>query len=277
MRRRKKFEIERENHDRWLVSYADFITLLFAFFVVMYAVSAVNQNKYKQLASSLENAFGTSKIEQKEQLEGSQSGNDKHGNTEEIRPESAQRMGHSFIKPFAAVKERNEKWRREREAMTAMALDVSKALSPLIDQGMVRVVQNNRGIRIDIESSVLFALGSADLEVSVLQPLLEVAALLADKPNAVQVEGHTDDIPIRNYLFYSNWELSAVRASSVVRLLVQNGIAEQRLSAVGYGSAQPLGDNATEEGRAKNRRVSIMVLYAAPDEPGDGAEIKAKP
>lgn len=280
MRRSKKFEIERENHDRWLVSYADFITLLFAFFVVMYAVSAVNQNKYKQLASSLESAFGSSKIEQieqKEQLEGGNPGNGKSGNTDEVRPEAEQRMGHSFIKPFAAVKERNEKWRREREAMTAMALDVSEALSPLIDQGMVRVLQNNRGIRIDIESSVLFAPGSADLEVSALQPLLEVAGLLAGKPNAIQVEGHTDDVPIRNYLFYSNWELSAVRASSVVRLLVQNGIAEQRLSAVGYGSAQPLGDNATEKGRAQNRRVSIMVLYSAPEEPNDGAEIRAKP
>jgi chemotaxis protein MotB len=277
MRRRKKFEIERENHDRWLISYADFITLLFAFFVVMYAVSAVNQNKYKQLASSLESAFGSSKIEKKEQLEGGRSGNGKPGNVDEVEPESAQRMGHSFIKPFAAVKERNEKWRREREAMTAMALDVSRALSPLIDQGMVRVLQNNRGIRIDIESSVLFAPGSADLEVSALQPLLEVSGLLAGKPNAIQVEGHTDDVPIRNYLFYSNWELSAVRASSVVRLLVQNGIAEQRLSAVGYGSAQPLEENTTEEGRAKNRRVSIMVLYSAPEKPNDGAEIKAKP
>lgn len=277
MRRRRKFEIERENHDRWLISYADFITLLFAFFVVMYAVSAVNQNKYKQLASSLESAFGSSKIEQKEQLEGGKSNNGKSGSTDEVKPESAQRMGHSFIKPFAAVKERNEKWRREREAMTAMALDVSRALSPLIDQGMVRVLQNNRGIRIDIESSVLFAPGSADMEVSALQPLLEVAGLLTDKPNAIQVEGHTDDVPIRNYLFYSNWELSAVRASSVVRLLVQNGIAEQRLSAVGYGSAQPLEENTTEEGRAKNRRVSIMVLYSAPDKPNDGAEIKTKP
>ncbi|MDP2248785.1 MAG: flagellar motor protein MotD [Nitrosomonadales bacterium] len=272
MSRRKKFEIERENHDRWLVSYADFITLLFAFFVVMYAVSAVNQNKYKQLANSLGSAFGSSKVEKKEQLEGGQP-----GSSEELAPESGVRIEGSFIKPFAAVQSRNDKWRREREAMTTMALDISQALSPMIEQGTVRVLQNNRGIRIDIESSVLFALGSAELEISALQPLLEVARLLAEKPNAIQVEGHTDNVPIRNYLFYSNWELSAVRASSVVRLLVQNGIAEERLSAVGYGSAQPFDTNDTAEGRANNRRVSIMVLYAAPEKANDGAEIKTKP
>jgi chemotaxis protein MotB len=271
MSRRKKFEIERENHDRWLVSYADFITLLFAFFVVMYAVSAINQNKYKQLADSLGSAFGSGKLVQ----EGHPEAGSK-GMTEE-NPKGVKRSGDSFIKPFAAVQIRNEKWRRERESMTAMALDLSHALSPLIEQGNVRVLQNNRGIRIDIESSVLFALGSADLEVSALQPLLEVAGMLAGKSNAIQVEGHTDNIPIRNYLFYSNWELSAVRASSVVRLLEQNGIAEQRLSAVGYGSAQPFSNNDTAEGRARNRRVSIMVLYSAPESANDGAEIKIKP
>lgn len=271
MSRRKKFEIERENHDRWLVSYADFITLLFAFFVVMYAVSAVNQNKYKQLANSLGSAFGSSKLVQDGQLEGGS-----QGKVEGIS-EGIEQRGDSFIKPFAAVQLRNEKWRREREAMTAMALDVSRALSPLIEQGSVRVLQNNRGIRIDIESSVLFAPGSANLEVGALPPLLEVAGMLAGKPNAIQVEGHTDNIPIRNYLFYSNWELSAVRASSVVRLLEQNGITGQRLSAVGYGSAQPFGNNDTAEGRAKNRRVSIMVLYSAPENADNGAEIKIKP
>lgn len=272
MSRRKKFETERENHDRWLVSYADFITLLFAFFVVMYAVSVVNQNKYKQLANSLGSAFGSSRLVQEGHIE-----NDSQGKLEETPKQVEPRSGKSFIKPFAAIQSRNEKWRREREAMTAMALDMSRALSPLIEQGSVRVLQNNRGIRIDIKSSVLFAQGSADLEVSALPPLLEVAGLLAEKPNAIQVEGHTDNIPIRNYLFYSNWELSAVRASSVVRLLVQNGIAEQRLSAVGYGSAQPVENNDTAEGRARNRRVSIMVLYAAPESANDVAEIRIKP
>ncbi|CAG0998932.1 Motility protein B [Methylophilaceae bacterium] len=267
--RPRKFEVERENHDRWLVSYADFITLLFAFFVVMYAVSAVNQNKYEQLANSLGSAFGTTRAVQNIEQEGTSSPGGAY------EPKKLQ-MGSSFIKPFPALKSRNDKWLREREAMTAMALDVSRALSSLSDQGKVRVVQNNRGIRIDIESSILFAPGSAELENSSLEPLLEVAALLVDKPHAIQVEGHTDTFPIHNYLFYSNWELSAVRASSVVRLLALNGVAEHRLSAVGYGSSQPVTDNETAEGRAKNRRVSIMVLYDTPESANDGAEIKYK-
>ncbi|HEY8354514.1 MAG TPA: flagellar motor protein MotD [Methylophilaceae bacterium] len=261
--RKKKFEVERDNHDRWMVSYADFITLLFAFFVVMYAVSVINQNKYQRLADSLGSAFGTIRL------------TEKSGTAESAV--TGTRAGDSFIKPFPAVQMRNEKWRREREAMTAMALGVSQALAPLIEQGDVRVVQNHRGIRIDIGSSILFASGSADLEVGALPVLLEVAERLAGKSNAIQVEGHTDDVPIRNYLFFSNWELSAARASSVVRLLEQNGIEAERLSAVGYGSSRPVAGNDTAEGRAQNRRVSIMVLYAAPERADDGAEIRAKP
>lgn len=268
MARRKKFEVERENHDRWLVSYADFITLLFAFFVVMYAVSVVNQNKYKQLANSLGSAFGSSKAAQ--QHEG--------GDTAE--PDEALANGpyggRSFIRPFAPPPRRSAEWRREREAMTALALTASQTLAPLIERGAVRVVQNNRGIRIDIRSQVLFAAGSAELGQEATTPLLEIARLLADRPNAIEVEGHTDSTPISNGSYYSNWELSAMRASTVVRLLEQHGIASQRLGAVGYGAARPLADNTTEAGRAANRRVAIMVLYGAPAEANDGAEIRAE-
>jgi len=261
-RHRKKFEVERDNHERWMVSYADFITLLFAFFVVMYAISVINQNKYQRLADSLGSAFGTIQL------------TEKYGTAESEG--TGQRTVASLIKPFPAVQARNEKWRREREAMTAMALDVSQALAPLIKQGNVRVVQNHRGIRIDIGSSILFASGSADLEIDALPVLLEVAGRLVGRPNAIQVEGHTDDVPIRNYLFFSNWELSAARASSVVRLLEQNGIEAERLGVVGYGSSRPVSGNDTEEGREQNRRVSIMVLYAMPERADEGAEIRAK-
>ncbi len=275
MARRKKFETERENHDRWLISYADFITLLFAFFVVMYAVSAVNQHKYQQLASSLGSAFGQGRAAGTAGEMPPDQATDEAKSLPGAEPRGLQ-MGASFIKPFASLRPKDDKWQREREAMTAMALDVSKALTALTEAGKVRVIQNNRGIRIDIESSILFASGSADLEPTSLEPLLEVATLLLDKPHAIQVEGHTDNTPIHNYLFYSNWELSAVRASSVVRLLAQNGISEERLSAVGFGAAQPVADNQHAEGRAKNRRVSIMVLYDKPEAANDGTEIKFK-
>lgn len=271
MARRKKFEVERENHDRWLVSYADFITLLFAFFVVMYAISVINQNKYQQLASSLGSAFGSAK-------DGTALDGRVPVAAETAAPEAHGLLrGSSFIKPFAAVRARDAQWRREREAMTALALEASQVLAPLIERGQIRILQSNRGIRIDIESQVLFMQGSAELEATARTPLLQIAELLAGRSNAVQIEGHTDSVPIHNNQFHSNWELSATRASTVVRLLEEHGIEARRLSAVGYGSAQPVGDNETAAGRASNRRVAIMVLYAPPPGTDEGAEISAKP
>ncbi len=254
MIRRKPFDDEDDNPDRWLVSYADFITLLFAFFVVMYAISSVNQGKYTQLTNSMGTAFsgdGTSGINQNSNQKGL-------GAEGKIKGQQK-----SLIKPLPLAHLYNEKMRRERESMTSMGIDLSNTLSPLISEGKVRVIQNNRGIRIDIHDSLLFTPGSADLSVAASSIMGEIAALIKDNQRAIQVEGHTDNIPIHNDTFFSNWELSAVRASSVVRMLSNAGIAEARLSALGFGSSQPISENETPLGRAKNRRVSIMILYEA--------------
>jgi chemotaxis protein MotB len=268
MIRRKPIDDDDENPDRWLVSYADFITLLFAFFVVMYSISSVNQGKYNALISSMGNAFtgmsatGHIKINPNQ----SPSGDSKI---------KSQKL--SLIKPLPLTHLYEEKMRHEREAMTNTAIDLSNKLSPLISEGKVRVIQNNRGIRIDIKDSLLFSPGSAVLTPAASSVLGEIAPLIKDNERLVQVEGHTDNIAIHNEAFYSNWELSAVRASSVVRMLSDKGIADPRLSALGFGSAQPITENDTPEGRAKNRRVSIMVLYEAQSEAqsqsGSGLEI----
>lgn len=163
--------------------------------------------------------------------------------------------------------------RREREAMTKMGIDLSNKLSPLINDGKVRVMQNNRGIRIDINDSLLFTPGSAELAAAASTVLSEIAPMIKDNDRLIQVEGHTDNIAIHNDLFYSNWELSAVRASSVVRMLSDTGVAESRLSALGFGSTQPITENNTELGRAKNRRVSIMILYESPNQKEAALEI----
>lgn len=263
MIRRKPLD-EEDNPDRWLVSYADFITLLFAFFVVMYGISSVNQSKYNQLSSSMGTAFSkNSNVQNKAGLK------EAKGDT------------HSFIKQPKLMmflpKERraNEKIRREREAMTAMGVNLSNTLAPLVQQGKVQVMQNNRGIRIDIHDSLLFNSGSAQLNSNANNLLSQIALSLRENQHAIQVEGHTDDTPIHTPLFYSNWELSAVRASSIVRMFGETGIAENRLSALGFGASQPMGDNATPEGRAKNRRVSIMILYDSISEnDSDNNEIK---
>jgi chemotaxis protein MotB len=225
------------------VSYADFITLLFAFFVVMYAISSVNTGKYKVLSDALGSAFGRDAPVVSTPLNISVS--------EQAREFAAQRR-------VIAV-------RHEKEQMTEMARDIMKALAPLVKQDKVRVSQTSRGINVEISASVLFASGDAKLTTESSQALQAVAAVLKNDKHAIQVEGHTDNVPIKSTIFPSNWELSAVRACSVVRLFADNGIDEARMIAVGHGWNQPVGSNDTPEGRARNRRVEVMILTGLPD------------
>ncbi|MGX8883575.1 flagellar motor protein MotD [Methylovorus sp. SPW-M1] len=249
--RRRQVEEDEDNKERWMVSYADFITLLFAFFVVMYAISSVNQGKYEQLTSSLGTAFTG---ENTPQLNNPPDGNNEHANIKGLYGQP------SFIRPLELAR-RNDKQRREREAMTAMANNLANHLAPMVLEGKIKVMQNNRGVRVDIHDSLLFAPGASELQPIASGPLNEIAQALKANNHAIQVEGHTDNVPIHNDKFYSNWELSAMRASSVVRMLQDSGLDEKRLSAVGFGASQPLEDNSTPLGRARNRRVSIMILY----------------
>jgi chemotaxis protein MotB len=244
MRRRRRIVVDHENHDRWLLSYADFVTLLFAFFVVMYAVSAVNESKYRILASSLGDAFGktTSSDVPVPQLP-----------AVTLPPDVKQRT----LKQQQAIEEQTH--------MTEVASKLLDAMAPLVKEGKVKVTQSRRGVSIEINANVLFAPGRAELEPQSLAVLRAVAAQLKNEPFKLEVTGHTDNIPISNSVFASNWELSAVRATSVVRLLADNGIAPARLSAIGREASQPIASNDTAEGRARNRRVELMILSSMPD------------
>jgi len=260
MRRKKKQEEEHESNDRWLVSYADFITLLFAFFVVMYAVSSVNLGKYRQLSSSLGSAFGVSRPIMPGQSD-YQGGGMGRGTLMQ-----GHGVGNALVAPLPAIKRRQEARLREREQMMRLALDFAKALEPLVRQDKVHIMQTNRGISIDIHDALLFAPGDAALAPSSIQPLHTIAQLLKNDAHALEIAGHTDNTPINNPTFASNWELSAMRASRVVRWFADAGIAENRLSVVGHGSVQPLSENETPAGRARNRRVVISVLYGISSE-----------
>lgn len=241
---RKRYEEESDNHDRWLVSYADFITLLFAFFVVMYALSSINEGKYRVLSNSLLNAFGKVPLA---------------SNQVEIPPPPPSPSMTPRSRPNLALL-------REREQLTSVARDILKVLAPLVAQGKVRVTQTSRGVNVEINASVLFAPGDASLSPESREALKAVAAVLRKDDHAIQVEGHTDSVPIQNTLFPSNWELSAVRASTVVRLFIDGGIDENRLTAVGHGPTRPVGPNDSAEGRLRNRRVSVMILSNLPEE-----------
>ncbi len=242
---RRRFDDDHDNHERWLVSYADFITLLFAFFVVMYAISSVNEHKYRILSEALGDAFG------------------KPSGPPVVHSEPA--PGIVPVKPLLQERAANAALRREKEHMTGIARSILKALAPLVSQGKVRVTQTARGVSVEINASVLFAPGDAKLNQESVQALTAVAQVLKDDKHNLRIEGHTDNIPIANAMFPSNWELSAVRASSVVRLFMENGIAEKRMTAVGHGSNQPLMPNDTPEGRQRNRRVQLMILSGLPE------------
>jgi chemotaxis protein MotB len=240
---RKRYEEDTENHERWLISYADFMTLLFAFFVVMYAISVVNVGKYKVLSDALGDAFG--------------------GRGAAVAPNTA--VEQPFTLPNIVARKRLEAMRREKDRLTQLARDLTATLGPLVKEGKVRVTQNSRGVSVEINASVLFAPGDAALTDTSREALSAVAILLKNDPHQVQVEGHTDDVPISNPLFPSNWELSAVRASSVVRLFIDSGMAPARLTAVGHGANLPVAANDTPEGRARNRRVAVTIISALPD------------
>ena len=239
MPRRRRYQEDSENHERWLISYADFITLLFAFFVVMYAVSVVNVGKYSVLSAALGDAFG--------------------GRANTNSPSHALDIEGLPLSNLLAHR-RAEAARRDRERLDLLAHKLNGVLAKLVDSGKVRVTQNGRGVTLEINSSVLFDEGNAALAGDARETLATIADVLKDDPHAIEVEGYTDTTPIGNPAFASNWELSAVRAGSVVRLFAQNGVADARLAAVGHGANKPVASNDDPAGRARNRRVAVTIL-----------------
>ncbi len=262
-RRRRHREEEPENHERWLVSYADFITLLFAFFVVMYAISSVNEGKYRVLSNSLVNAFTNKTVEA-------------GGQPIMILPGAPILPPKPVTKPDKAMDapEVDPVKERQREKMHDVAADIMGALQPLVAQGQVRLLETSRGVTIEINDSILFSPGLARLQPESAYALQVVAGVLADSDFPITIEGHTDNVPISTAQFPSNWELSAVRATTVLRLFNEVGVGAERLTAIGYGDTRPVEANFTAEGRARNRRVSILIDSARPEAP---TELVSKP
>lgn len=252
-KRRRSHEESPESHDRWLVSYADFITLLFAFFVVMYAVSSVNAGKYRVLSDSLVSAFKSSVP------------NSNLSRNNERYPAIIDLPIPTKSEPAPIVAQIVTEADKKQRRMRHMAKDIMQALAPLVEDGSVRVTQSERGITVEINASVLFSPGEAQLaEVSSIT-LRAVANVVKGHEHEIHVEGHTDDLPIHTPHYPSNWELSTARASSVIRLFVDNGVDASQLTALGFGENQPVASNKTSDGRARNRRVSIIVMSNEPE------------
>lgn len=289
MARKKKHE-EHENHERWLVSYADFITLLFAFFVVMYSLSAVNEGKFRILSEALEAAFRG----QPRAMEPVQIGQpSKSAPTLAVpvplpmqhNPPSGVLLPPLPVPPPPSQSSTPPNNAKRDAEMQRLADEIRQAMAPLVDKDLLRVRRTTLGVEVEINTNILFASASADIAPPARNVLKEIAGILAGFPNPVRVEGFTDNLPIRSAVYPSNWELSAGRAASVVHLFMDTGVEPARMAAVGFGEHQPVADNATEPGRRRNRRVNLVILAdhdlrqlrdLSPDAPG-GAVVGTAP
>lgn len=376
MRHRRKVLADVNNHDRWMVSYADFITLLFAFFVVMYSISSVNEGKYKSLTHSLGTAFSNEDKQERAfdpvQVEpsfaavqpilldsltvpfkaipldnrptaGAEKGwglgegilngekqsapvlvgptfaaiqpiasdsplvtfkpaqldNQVAPETEKKQPDPVQvepssnavrsTLLDTLTAPFKAIeldnqttaevekkRELSEEILKERRQLNQASDQLEEALEPFVDDNLVAVKRNDYWVELEMNSEMLFLSGEAALSKKAQPALKKIAEVINALPNVINVEGHTDNIPIDTLAFPSNWDLSSARATSVVQELVAAGISPTRLSAIGYGEFHPIGDNGTEEGRFKNRRVTLVLMSQAFARYGANDEERAK-
>jgi chemotaxis protein MotB len=267
MSRRPRRHEEHTNHESWAIPYGDLITLLLAFFVVMYAISSVNEGKYRVLSDSLYTAFrGTPRT-----LEPVQSGEKEMGNGADLRTGLPQPLrgqpralltanSHAAPAPSEEVRARSAALAQASAALAHVADQVEQAMADLVKRNVVKVRRTDLWIEVEIRADLLFPSGSAQLSPAATGVIDELAGVLAPLPNSVRVEGHTDNVPIRNAVFYSNWELSAARAGSVVRMLAAHGVGPQRLAVVGLGEEHPAQTNDTPQGRNANRRVVVVIL-----------------
>jgi chemotaxis protein MotB len=248
-RRRRQSQDDLHNKERWLISYADFITLLFAFFVVMYSVSSVNEGKYKVLSHTLTGVFNAPPRSVNPIAVG------------DYDPQSLRRAGKDVIAPPITEVPRNADTRTgdRTESLRAMADSLALEFDELINEGVVTLETSDEWIELSLRNSLLFASAEAEPKFEAFDIIERIARVLEGHDNAVRVEGFTDNLPIKTSSFPSNWELSAARAAAVIRVLAMEGVDPRRLAAVGYGEYQPVARNDTPEGRNRNRRVVLLI------------------
>jgi len=296
MAHRPKKHEEHTNHEAWAIPYADLLTLLLAFFVVMYAISQVNEGKYRVLSDSLFAAFRGSP----RTMEPIQVGEKQVGSGADIRTTIVQQAmlsgqprsmlapvpletglpkvnGDAQNPPKHVAGEANKAATAAAAASSALqkvADEVEHAMDDLVKQNLVFVHRSEFWIEVEIRTDILFPSGVAQLQPSAEGVIARLADTLAPFPNPIRVEGHTDNVPIKTVAFYSNWELSAARAGSVVRVLSKHGVDPARLAVIGFGEQRPVQPNDTATGRNANRRVVVVILSTSINQGGDPA---AKP
>lgn len=244
---RRKQAPEHDNHERWLVSYADFITLLFAFFVVMFATSQTDKNKAKAVEDSVNKALADGSLSS---IVAAMFG----GMPRDKGKGNMQMHGEGGAEPVVAKPPI-----QVADLLPSLKV-LSEELADEIKSGKIQITMEARGLVISFRQAALFPSGTATVIEDALQPVSKIARAIREIPNPVRLEGHTDSVPIHNDLYQSNWELSAARSIALMRLLTEDGVPVEKLSIAGYADNAPAESNATEEGRARNRRVDLVVL-----------------
>lgn len=231
-------EVEKENHERWVLSYADLVTLLFGFFIILYATAEVDVVKFNKLSQGIAKAFNV------EVKSGSGSGSAIFDGGSGIIPAS---RGGALIDLDLDFVERSI-----RELAAERGVDISRIL----------IARNDLQIVVRFADNLIFPSASAALREEALPMLLVVGSVISELPNEIRVEGHTDNVPVGTSLYPTNWELSSARATAVLRFLVEAaGLPAERAFAAGYGEFRPEATNRTPEGRALNRRADIVIIY----------------
>lgn len=242
--RRKKITLRPSNRDRWLVSYADFITLLFAFFVVMYSAAQLDKRRAGQLATAIQTAF---------QQRGS------------LPPAPSDQGG---AKPNGADTPVGSD-----EDQSALKAQIEQTLATEISSGGAGVSDSPEGLIISLREVGFFDTGSDEIKASSATAFAQLAKILGQSGSDIRIEGHTDNVPIHNARFSSNWDLSTARATAVVRFFIRDGISPARMAASGYAQYHPVATNDTAQGRAMNRRVDLVV----PRKPSLSQGLSSKP
>jgi chemotaxis protein MotB len=304
-RRHKKHE-EHANHEAWAIPYGDLITLLLAFFVVMYAMSSVNEGKYRVLSDSLVAAFqGAPKTLMPIQVGEKQVGSGADIQVTLVQQAMLEGQPRQMLEPTpiqmsdisrtnhassprgardsegsnrsAAEMAQAEAAHAAALALEKVAADVEAAMADLIRDDLIIVRRQGSWVEVEIRTDILFASGEAHLSAESTAVLRKLASTLQPFPNPIRVEGHTDNVPIHTRTFRSNWELSAARAATVVHLLMDEGVEPARLAVIGLGEHRPAQPNATPEGRNANRRVLLVILGIDQAPEGDPADASIEP
>lgn len=271
MARRKRSE-EEPNHEAWAIPYGDLVTLLMAFFVVMYAISSVDDGKYRVLSESLVEAFRPQMVVDPIQVGEVTAARERTLQDLralvpiEVQPGLVEDGPQAIDMAFSSVLDDAAPDAGMQEFLDDLAdtaREIEQAMAEWIDEGELQVNRQAYWLEIEISSRVLFPSGSATLNPEAEALLEDVGEILAPRVSRIHVEGHTDNVPIRTEVYPSNWELSSGRAAAVVSLFEEVGVDPENLVALGYGEHRPVASNATPEGRAENRRVSVVVLPGA--------------